>query len=342
MSVPFASDNYAGVHPAIMSAILQANEGFTGSYGNDEFTKRAVQQFKKYFGEDISVHFVFNGTGANVLGISAVTQSFNSILCSETAHIFVDESTAPETFTNCRLVPLSHKHGKVLPEIVEKHIIRQGDMHHPQAKLLSISQSTEYGTVYTIEEIKTLSKVLKKYGLLFHMDGSRIANAAVSLGCEFREFTKDAGIDILSFGGTKNGMMFGEAVVFFNPELAQTIAFKHKQSMQLASKMRFIAAQFEAMLTGDLWKYNATHANRMTKLLYDTIKDIPQIQITQPVEANSIFAIVPPDWIEELQKTNYFYVWNEHISEVRWMCAFNTPQEEVLHFAEVIRKLSNS
>ena len=339
MPVPFASDNYAGVHPAIMQAIQNANEGFAGSYGNDEYTRRAISKFKEQFRADVSVAFAFNGTGANVLGISAVTQTFNSILCAETSHLFVDESTAPETFTGCRLVPLLHQNGKLLPDTVAQSVIRQGDMHHPQAKVLSVSQVTEYGTVYSLDELRALSAIARKFGLVFHVDGARIFNAAVSLGCELADF-RATGIDILSVGGTKNGMMYGEAVVFFNPELAQHVAFRHKQSMQLASKMRFITAQFEAMLTHDLWKDNATHANQMAQLLHKQVSDIPEIRITQPVQANSIFAILPKHWIEPLQQAGYFYVWNDKTSEVRWMCAFNTKPEEVLHFADALRKLS--
>src|SRR5688572_26824138 len=237
----FASDNYSGVHPEIMDALVRANTEHQGAYGNDEFTSRTIQLFKKYFGEPTEVFFVYNGTGANVLGLSALTQSFHSILCSELAHINVDESTAPEKFTGCKLLGISTSNGKIYPDQVEEKIIRIGDQHHPQAKVISISQSTEYATVYTVEEVKALSAVAKKHKLFLHMDGSRISNAAVSLNKDFKAFTLDAGVDILSFGGTKNGMMFGEAILIFNPELAQNFFYRRKQGMQLHSKMRFIS-----------------------------------------------------------------------------------------------------
>jgi threonine aldolase len=335
----FASDNYSGVHPEIIEALIRANQEHQGAYGNDEFTERTVTLFKKYFGNSTEVFFVYNGTGANVLGLSALTQSFHSVLCSELAHINVDESTAPEKFTGCKLIGIPTANGKISPEQVEEKIQRLGDQHHPQARVISISQSTEYGTVYTLEEVKALSAVAKKYNLYLHMDGARISNAAVSLGKEFKSFTCDAGVDILSFGGTKNGMMFGEAVLIFNPALGKDFHFYRKQGMQLHSKMRFISAQFEALLSNELWKRNALHSNSMAKKLKQGLQSIPQIQITQSVDGNGVFAKFPKEIIPELQQEIFFYVWNERTNEVRLMCSFDTKEEEVDRFVRKIKEL---
>jgi threonine aldolase len=336
----FASDNYAGVHPQIMEALLRANHGHAASYGADEFTVRAEKKFREYFGESIEVFFAYNGTGANVLGLQALTQSFHSILCSELAHINVDESTAPEKFIGCKLVHVPTQNGKIHPDQLEARIIRIDDQHHPQVKVISISQSTEYATVYTVEEIKALAAIARKYNLFLHMDGSRIANAAVSLNKDFAAFTRDAGVDVLSFGGTKNGMMFGEAVIFFQPALARYFKFIRKQGMQLHSKMRFISAQFEALLTDDLWKKNAAHSNNMAGLLAKELKNIPKVKITQSVDANGIFALLPSSIIPELQKEHFFYVWNEKTAEVRLMCSFDTKEEEIRSFVKRLRELT--
>ncbi len=333
----FASDNYSGVHPEIMEALVKANHHHAGSYGSDDYTARATDKFKGLFGEDIEVFFVYNGTGANVLGLSALTNSYNSILCAESAHINVDESTAPEKFTGCKLVTISSADGKITAQQVEQKIQRIDDQHHPQAKVISISQSSEYGTVYTVEEVKALSAVARKHNLYVHMDGSRIANAAVSLNKPFREFTKDAGVDVLSFGGTKNGLMFGEAILFFKPELARNFKFIRKQGMQLNSKMRFISAQFEALLSHDLWKRNATQTNRLAQLLDKGLRQIPQVKVTQKVEGNGVFVIMPPQIIPLLQNEFPFYSWNDQLNEVRLMCSWDTTEEEINRFIELVR-----
>lgn len=335
----FASDNYAGVHPAIMEALVQANQGHAASYGADAYTAGAVQKLKALFGEGIEVFFVYNGTGANVLGLQAVTQSYHAILCSELAHINVDESTAPEKFLGCKLITVPQHHGKIYPEQIEQRIQRLGDQHHPQARVISISQTTEYATVYTVEEIQTLQALARKYDLYLHMDGARIANAVASLKTDIRTFTKDAGIDVLSFGGTKNGMMFGEAVIFFNPDAARSFPYIRKQGMQLQSKMRFIGAQFDALLTHDLWLRNATHANSMAKLLAQELERVPGVTITQPVDANGVFAILPKAIIAALQSEYFFYLWNEKLNEVRLMCSFDTTPEDVRGFGNALRKL---
>lgn len=325
----FASDNYSGVHPVIMQALSEANSYHEPSYGADKFTAAAEQRFRELFGERTQVFFVYNGTGANVLGLKSITNTFNSIICSELAHINVDESTAPEMFLGCKLVGIPHKHGKLLPETIDASIQRMGDQHHPQAKVISISQSTEYGTVYTVDEIRAISEVAKRHNLFLHMDGSRITNAAAALGEAFRAFTVDAGVDVLSFGGTKNGLMFGEAVLIFNPALATNFPYIRKHGMQLHSKMRFISAQFNALLTNDLWKENASHANAMAKRLEAGLRKIAGVKITHPVDANGVFAIMPRETIEALQQQYKFYIWNERESEVRLMCSFDTTEEDV-------------
>lgn len=329
----FASDNYSGVHPEIMKALQNANEAHAGSYGNDPYTARAVEKFKEFFGNDVEVFFVYNGTAANVLGLTTLTQSFNSILCAEGAHINVDESTAPEKFLGCKLVTIPSPDGKISATTVQEKIQRIGDQHHPQAQVISISQATEYGTVYKLEELKALSEL----GLSLHMDGSRIANAAVTLNKPFKDITQH--VDVLSFGGTKNGLMFGEAIVFFKPELAKNFMYQRKQGMQLASKMRFISAQFEALLSNDLWKRNATHTNSLAKLLGNELSKIEGIKITQKIEANGVFAIMPAHIIEPLQKEYPFYTWVEKINEVRLMCSWDSTQEEVDKFIEKVKSL---
>lgn len=337
----FASDNYSGVHPEIMEALMHANTGHQTSYGDDTFTEKAIKKFESIFGRNITVFFVYNGTGANVLSLSAGTQSYNSIICSDLAHINVDESTAPEKFTGCKLLTIPTKDGKIYPMEVEDHLIRIDDQHHPQPRMISISQSTEYGTVYALEEIKALSDVATKNNLLLHMDGARISNAAVSLNKDFKEFTVDAGVDILSFGGTKNGMMFGEAVIVFNNALTKHLKYFRKQSMQLHSKMRFISVQFDTLLSNDLWKKSAHHANNMAKLLEKGLRQFSQIKITQRVDANGIFALFPPAIIPELQKGSFFYVWNDFTNEVRLMCSFDTTEEDVRVFLDRLKTLLN-
>lgn len=341
MKKGFASDNNSGIHPAILKAMETANTGHVVGYGNDPFTQQAIQMFKNQFGDDTKVFFVFNGTGANVLGLSSITQSFNSIICAETAHIQEDECGAPEKFTGCKLIPVEPVHGKVTPKAVLAHLKGFDFEHHSQPGVISISQATEMGTVYKPEEIRALADLAHQHGMYLHMDGARIANAAVSLNLGFKEFTKDCGVDVLSFGGTKNGMMMGEAVLFFNPELTRKTKYIRKQSMQLYSKMRFVGAQFLAYFENERWKETATQSNKMAKLLEAEVSSIPQIRITQAVEANGIFAEVPPEIIKPLQQEYFFYMWNEQTSEVRWMCSFDTTEEDIRGFVALIKKLLN-
>lgn len=336
----FASDNYAGVLPEIMEALNKANIDHARSYGADDITKRATEKLKEIFDADIDVHFVFNGTGANVLSISSATQSFNAVLCADISHIYCDESSAPETFTGCRFFPLpSNENGKLTPDVIKERLIRKGDMHYAQTALLSITQSTEYGTVYTADEIKEITALAKANGLYTHMDGSRFFNATASLGCELKDISSKAEIDILSLGGTKAGMMYGEAVIVFNKDLAKSIAYKHKQTMQLASKTRFIAAQFEAMLDNELWRKHALHANKMAQMLSVGLKRFSRINVTKPVQANAVFAELPVEWTPALQGLYPFYIWKDATNEARLMCSFDTTENDIQQFISAIEQL---
>jgi threonine aldolase len=339
MNKGFASDNNSGIHPAILKGIEEANQGHVNGYGDDPYTQKAIQRFKEKFSEKTEVFFVFNGTGANVLGLTTVTQSFNSIICAETAHIEEDECGAPEKFSGCKLLPVEPENGKLTPESVKRHLKGFDFEHHSQPRVISISQVTEMGTVYQPGEIRALADLAHSNNMLLHMDGARIANAAVALNMDFRAFTKDCGVDVLSFGGTKNGMMMGEAVLLFNPELTINTKYLRKQSMQLYSKMRFVGAQFLAYFENDLWKDTATHANKMAKLLEAEVSKIPEIKITQPVEANGVFAQVPKEIIAPLQEHFFFYPWNEFKGEVRWMTSFDTTETEIYEFVQLIKNL---
>jgi threonine aldolase len=338
-----ASDNYAGTLPEMIEAIEQCNKEHARSYGYDTVTEEAIQEFKKIFGADINVSFVFNGTGANVLGISCVTQSHNGILCADSSHLYVDESTAPEVFTGCKYFALkTNSEGKIEPGTIRKAVTRRGDEHYPQINTCSITQPTEYGTVYTLEELLEIGKTLKELDLVFHMDGARLYNAALSLNCTFQQMTRDVGVDILSFGGTKIGLIFGEAIVFFNKNLSGNLKYKQKQSMQLPSKMRFISAQFLCLLKDELWKRSASHSNKMAQKLYNGIEDISQIKITKPVQTNVVFAIIPEEWNTTLITHTPFYVWREETNEVRWMCSFDTTDKDIDEFVEEIKKLAEN
>lgn len=335
----FSSDNSSGVHPEIMNAIINVNKEHVSAYGHDYFTEKAENKFKEVFGNDIEVFFVYNGTGANITALTSMTNSFNSIICSNVSHINVDECGAPEKFSGCKLLPLKSVNGKLTIDEIEKTIHVLGVEHHSQPKVISLTQSTEYGTLYSIEELKRISLFAKQYNMYIHMDGARISNASVALNVDLKTITADCGVDVLSFGGTKNGLMYGEAVIFFNKDLAQNFKYIRKQSTQLASKMRFISAQFEALLSNDLWKRNAKHSNDMAQMLFDLVSEIPEVKVTQPVQVNSVFAILPKDIISKLQDKFHFYTWDESISEVRWMCSFDTTKEDVISFVETLKSL---
>lgn len=334
----FASDNYSGVHPKIMEALNSVNVGHVPSYGNDIHTCSAIKKFKEHFGPECDVYLVWGGTAANVLGLKAVTKPYNSIICAETAHINVHECGAPEKFTGCKLMTIPSGDGKITADMCRRFLDGIGDIHTVQPKVISISQPTELGTVYSVDELFQLSEFAHDHEMLLHVDGARLSNAAVYLGTDLKSITFNAGVDILSFGGTKNGMMCGEAVVFSNGEHSGDFQFIRKQGMQLFSKMRFIAAQFEALLSDDLVYTLARHANQMAQMLAGELKNIPSIKITQKVQSNMVFAIIPPRCIEELLKVFHFYVLNKEISEVRLVTSFDTTEEDVRLFAETAKK----
>lgn len=325
-----ASDNYAGVIPEVINAIAQVNTGHESSYGQDQFSARVGDLFQNLFGRKVQYYFAFNGTGANLLGLSSILKPYEAVVCMEYAHIYVDESTAPELFTGARLraVPIN-KEGKLDPEKIAAFCIRKGDMHYAQCKAVTITQSTEYGTVYTPDEIKKISIVCKENNLYLHVDGARILNAAASLGISLQEMCTETGVDLLTFGITKAGALAAEAVVFINPELGEMSAFFQKRNAQLCSKSRFIAAQFLGMLENENWKKYTLHANQMAKVLAEKLHHFEQIFITKPVQSNAVFAIMPAEWILQLQKVIPFYIWNEQLNEVRLMCSWDTTEADI-------------
>ena len=335
----FASDNYSGIHPDILKAIADANQAHVSSYGNDPYTAKAEQLFKQLFGNDTGVLFVFNGTGANITALQCAVQSFHSILCAQTSHVNVDECGAIMKATGCQLHTIYTPDGKLTPELIAPYLADLGNIHHTQPRIISIAQCTEVGTVYSPEELTRLCEFAHTNGLYVHLDGARLANALAALGCNAKTATADCGVDIMSFGGTKNGLMIGEAVLIFNKDLANNAQFVRKQLAQLASKMRFISAQFIALLENDLWLKMASHANAMAQLLAREVSAIPQVTITQKADANGVFAMIPPSIVSPLQKDFPFYLWDEQRCEARWMCSFDTTEEEIITFAKRIREL---
>ncbi|GAV32218.1 MAG: low specificity L-threonine aldolase [Anaerosomatales bacterium] len=335
----FASDNASGAHPAVFEALLKSNEGHAYAYGDDQWTREAEAVIKRHLGENARPFFVFNGTGANATALAAVMRPYEAVICPATAHINVDECGAPERFTGGKLVPVDTPDGKLTPELLEKAIFGVGVEHHSQPRVVSISQSTEYGTVYRTQEIAALAATAHAHGMLLHVDGARISNAAASLGCTLAEMLTETGVDVVSLGGTKNGMLFGEAVVFLRDGLGQDFRFVRKQSAQLASKMRFISAQFVALFGSELWLVNARHANEMAHLLAAGMAAIDGVRITQPVEANEVFAVIPREAIEPLQREFGFYVWDERTGEVRWVTSWDTAPEDVAAFVQTARRV---
>jgi len=336
----FASDNWSGVCPEIMQALQYVNPAHNEAYGelDDPVTEAAIDKFKQHFGDDIAVFFVYNGTAANVLGVGQLMRSYHAVVTAKTAHLNEDECAAPEKFIGCKILELEPQEGKIRPQQVEAFLGSIGFQHHAQPKVISISQVTEMGTIYTQKEVKDMADFAHKNDMYLHMDGARIANAAVSLDTDFRSITVDAGVDVLSFGGTKNGLMFGEVVIFFGKEKAKDFEYLRKQGMQLHSKMRYIAAQFDRHLTDDLWKKNAFHANNMATKLAEKLNQFPQLELTQEVKANGVFCIMPPELIPQLQEKYFFHVWNTETHEVRLMCSWDTTEEDIDGFVALIKK----
>jgi len=335
----FASDNWAGAHPAVLAALTQANEGHVAGYGHDDLTRRVERRIAELLGApQAEVFLTFNGTGANVIGLQAALLPHHAVLCAQGAHIDVDEGGAPERFTGAKLIPLPAPHGKLEPDAVAARARwGRGIEHHVQPRVLSISQSTELGTVYAPEEVRALAAVARENDLVLHMDGARLANAVAALGVAPAAITTDAGVDIVTFGATKNGALFGEAVVALTPELGRDMSYGRKQAMQLASKMRFLAAQFDALLDDDLWLRNARHANAMAARLGEGLAGAPGIEIVHPVQANAVFARIEHERIEALQAVAPFYVWDEANDVCRLMCAFDTRPQDIDVFLQAAR-----
>ena len=338
--IGFASDNHAGVHPEVLEAIAAANEGHAAAYGADPWTARAEELFREHFGAEARAFCVFNGSGANVAAIDALTRPFEGVICTDVAHMHTDECGAPERVTGTKLLTVASEHGKLGPDDVGRWVSWRADEHRIQPRLVSITQSTELGTVYTLDETRAIAEAAHELGMLVHLDGARLANAAAALDASLAELTSEAGVDAVSFGGTKNGLLAGEAVVVCRHGLADDFAYTRKQLLQLASKMRFISAQFEALLGGDLWLQNARHANAMAARLDAALRPIDGVDITHPVDANAVFARLPRSAIErllaELPGEHPFYVWDEAADEVRLMCAWDTAPEAVDEFARRI------
>jgi threonine aldolase len=332
----FASDNYAGIHPEILAALSIANGGHQGAYGADVYTERLQEVIRGHFGDRAGAYPVFNGTGANVTALQAMTHRWSAVICAESAHITVDEGGAPEKVGGLKLHTVPTPDGKLTPALVDRQAWGFGDEHRAQPHVVSITQSTELGTLYTAEEIAAICAHAHERGMLVHLDGARLANAAAALDLPLRAFTTDAGVDALSYGGTKNGLMLGEAVVVLNPEAVSGMPFLRKSSMQLASKMRFVSAQLVALLEGDLWLRNARHANAMARRLYEAVRELPGLTVTREPEVNAVFAVIPQDVAERVRKRFPFYTWDQRTGEVRWMCSFDTTEADVDAFAAAL------
>lgn len=328
----FASDNNSGVHPAVMEALVQANQDHALGYGDDLWTKEAVRKIKETFGSDCEPLFVFNGTGSNVVALQLMTRPYNSVLCAETAHIYVDECGSPVKLTGCQIRPIATSDGKLTPELILPYLHGFGDQHHSQPGAVYLSQCTELGTIYTPDELKAITSLAHQYEMRVHMDGARIANACAALGLSLKALTVDCGVDVLSFGGTKNGLMMGECVVIFDDCLKVEARFVRKQSAQLASKMRYLSCQFTAYLTDELWLKNALHANAMARKLHDALAKFPGVRFTQKPESNQLFLTMPRPVIDRMLKSYFFYFWKEEVDEIRLVTSFDTTEQDIDDF----------
>ena len=325
----FASDNYAGAHPEILSAIAEANGGHQVAYGEDVYTARLQEVVRQHFGEQAEAFPVFNGTGANVLSLQSILPRWGAVICSTNAHIHMDENAAPERIAGIKLLTVRVPDGKLSPADIDTEAWGWGDEHRAQPLAVSIAQCTELGTAYTVDEVRAIADHVHERGMKLHMDGARLSNAAATLGVPLRDFTTDAGVDILSFGGTKNGLLFGEAVVVLNPAASEGLTFLRKINMQLASKMRFVSAQLVALLEGDLWLRSAQHSNAMAQRLSSAVAGIDGVTVTQRTQSNAVFAILPDGVADRLRESFRFYDWDAAAREVRWMCAFDTTDADI-------------
>lgn len=349
----FGSDNHSGFSPEVLEALQRANEAHALAYGDDEVTTRLEKLIQQTFGPQARIYLVFNGTGANVLSIDAMCRSHEAVVCAETAHINVDECGAPQRIVGCRLLTVDTPDGKLTPALVKKRLHGFGFEHHSQPKAISISQPTELGTLYTLVEIKALARLAHDHRMYLHIDGARLANAAVALGCSFKEMTTDCGVDVLSFGGTKNGLIMGESCILLNTEVeglrsevgsdlrapsSDLIKYRRKQMTQLASKMRFMAAQMECYLESGMWSRNARRSNRMAQLLRCEVEKVDGVKIMYPVQVNSVFAQLPREVWKRLQERYFFYDWDEDADIVRWMCSFDTTEEDIYDFVNALKE----
>ncbi|MER5962139.1 threonine aldolase family protein [Streptomyces sp. NPDC002057] len=334
----FASDNYAGAHPEVLAALALANDGHQVAYGEDQYTEHLQRIMHSHFGPTAEAFPVFNGTGANVTALQALTDRWGAVICAESAHINVDEGGAPERMGGLKLLTVPTPDGKLTPELIDRQAWGWEDEHRAMPQVVSITQNTELGTVYTVDEIRAIVEHSHAKGMKVHLDGARIANAAASLDVPMRAFTNAVGVDVLSYGGTKNGMLFGEAVVVLNPDAVSHMKHLRKLSMQLASKMRFVSVQLEALLAKDLWLRNARHANAMAQRLAAGVREVDGVEILYPVQANAVFARLPHDVTRRLQERFRFYFWDESAGDVRWMCAFDTTEDDVDAFLQALKE----
>jgi len=334
----FASDNYAGAHPEVLAAIAEANGGHQVAYGEDVYTARLGEVMKQHFGEKAEVFPVFNGTGANVTALTSLLPRWGAVVATSTAHIHTDENGAPERISGLKLLTVDTPDGKLTPELIDREAWGWGDEHRAQPLAVSITQTTELGTLYTADEIRAIADHAHSLGMKLHLDGARISNAAAALGVPLRDFTTDAGVDILSFGGTKNGLLYGEAVVVLDPEASDGLLFLRKLNMQLASKMRFVSAQLIALLTDDLYLRSAGHANDMAARLRGALEAaaLPGLEFTRETQANAVFAILPPGVADRLRESFRFYDWDPAAREVRWMTAYDTTESDIDAFVAAI------
>lgn len=335
----FASDNASGVHPEVMEALARANAGHALAYGADEWTERATDRFRQVFDAPVEVFLTWGGTGANVVGLQTVLSSWQAVICPRSAHIAEDECGAVERFTGSKLIEVPTADGKLRPDDLVEPAGVLGVEHRAQPHVVSITQSTEMGTLYSVDELGAVVEAAHGAGFVVHVDGARIANAAAALDVDLRTMLVDTGVDLMTFGGTKNGMMYGEAVVFLRPELATNARFVRKQAGQLPSKMRYVAAQFEALLTDDLWLRNARHANEMATRLATAVERIPGVDLLGRPLVNGVFARVPAAAVRPLQEWSFFWVWDAAESVVRWMCSFDTSPDDVDAFAAGVAEI---
>jgi threonine aldolase len=340
----FASDNYAGAHPEVLRAIAAATSGHQPAYGADEWTARLVEAMRDLLGPQVEVFPVFNGTGANVTALTSMMPRWGAVVTTSTAHVNTDEGGAPERVSGLKLLTVDTPDGKLTPELVDRHAWGWGDEHRAQPLTVSITQTTELGTLYTVDEVRAIADHAHERGMAVHMDGARIANAAAALGVPVRDFTAEAGVDVLSFGATKNGALYGEAIVVLNPSAAEGLPYLRKLTMQLASKMRFVSAQLLALLEDDLYLRSAGHANAMAARLRGSLEasiaagDVTGLAFSQPTQANAVFAVLDQGVADRIRERVRFYDWDRAAGEVRWMTAFDTTEDDVDAFADVIRE----